>query len=271
MNKRRAVVIAGDTRTWEHSIHSAHELLDGADVYISVWSNSSYSHKVKPRLLYRHAPIYIDRVYALLAQYNVRGVRIENHDLSHWQPKGYNANYLHRLRVGIDLVRLSGIEYDSVFFMRPDVFYEQHGMQTLVAAVANVQPGQFVTMLSGDQRVNTHKTLNDWMFAVAPTDFDLAVPTVEEFQAHKHEDWHTFLRWWVVERSGLQVVNVDAPRVVILRPQARSGMSFDDALHNSEAWDDLYVLHCINLEGIRTACIRWGKHAVIRAVQNLTL
>lgn len=266
---KRAVVIAGETRTWERSIHTAQELLSGADVYISVWSGSRYWHKVKPKVVYEHGPIHIDRIYALLAPHSVKGIRIEGHDQIYWNSKGYNANYLHRLRVGADMVRVSGVQYDSVFFMRPDVFFEQDHIGALKETISNVQAGQFVTMLTSEQRLNVHKTLNDWMFAVHPADIDRAIPTVEEFQSHKHDDWHTFLRWWVVERSGLQVVNVDQPRVVLLRPPARPGMTFAEALQNSERWDDMYVLHCINLEGIVSAVARWGKPAVIRAIQNL--
>lgn len=265
----RAVVIAGDFRTWEHSIHSAHELLYGADVYVSIWSKSVYWHQVKPRILYEHEEIHIDRVYALLAQYNVKGVILEDHDLKHWQKRGYNANYLHRLRTGVDMLRKSGVKYESVLFMRPDLFFDGPGMSAFSLRASLVEPGEFVTMLSSHVRVHEHKTLNDFIFAVAPEDIDKAIPTVEAFQHFKNMDWHTFLCWWVVEKNKLKVINVEHPRIVVLRPPSREGMSFEDALKNSETWDDIYVLHCLQLEGIRSTIARWGKHAVLRAIQNL--
>lgn len=266
---KKAVVIAGDPRTWDHSIHTARELLADADVYVSVWRQSSYVHKVKPKTLYTHGPLHIDHVYGLLAEYNVKEVRVEDYDPRDWINRGYNANYLHRMRIGVEMVRRSGVKYDSVLFMRPDLFFEQHGMQVLAPSVANVQPGEFVTMLSSELRVEVHKTLNDFLFAVAPEDMDKAIPTVEAFQHFKGMDWHTFLRWWVVEKNKLRVVNIEAPRVVLLRPPAVANMTFEQALLNSEKWDDIYVIHCISLEGVRIACVRWGKHAVLRAIKNL--
>lgn len=271
MNKR-AVVIAGDYRTFESAVDSMRPLFHGADVFVSVWATSSFYHKINPKNVYGQSTITEDDVLRALDPIRPVRMTVEEYDPVFWRGQGYNANFLHRLRTGVTLVRKEALsrreKYDSVLFLRPDVFFGQN-IDRLLDPVMNLEVGDFVTVFSLPERVRKFKTLNDILFAVHYDDLDRAVPTVQGFQPHKSEDWHTFYCRYVIEENGLTVKNVEEVQLVILRPPAVPGMKWEQAVNNSHTWDDPYVIRAVNVDGVKKACRDWGKHAVIRAIQNL--
>ena len=265
---RHAVVIAGDFRTFEHSIHSAADLLRDCDVYVSVWDRSKFMHTVtrKVHLMGRFNADVINTIPCKSI-----ALTTEEYDPTAWRHKGYNANYIDRLQAGADLIRESGMQYDTILFMRPDLFFNKNQTELFKCFVDELTPGTFLTNLSDVDRVEKLGTLNDMMFAVHGSDLDKVLPTVDGYQPHKHEDWHTF---WCsfVKRQGFAIRNFEgfAELYVVLRPPVFADvMTFADAVRNSDAWNDQYILHAINMEGVRVAVRSWGKRAVIRAIENL--
>lgn len=191
-------------------------------------------------------------------------VCVEDHDSGLWTRTGYNSNYLHRLRTGVDMVKRSGIEYRSVMLMRPDLIFgpsDNEYVQDLLYFARSVEKGQVVTVMS-------QSLLNDWLLAVRPDDMDNVVPTVEQYVPHKHEDWHTFHRNFVTERA-MQIADIQHVPVLILRPPAYDGVTYDDAYRNTRLWNGHYIIHLINAQGIKAALRAWGPSSVKHAVEDL--
>ncbi len=260
---KHAVVLAGDTRTWEHSVPTLAPFLQDADLYISVWSESRYAHHVS-KTKYSHPTINEEEVHRILSPFVPAQVCIEEHDHVLWTRNGYNSNYLHRLRTGIEMVRQSGVEYDSVMLMRPDLFFgpeDNPYVRELKDKVRSVERGQVVTAMSGFM-------LNDWILAVRPEDMDKVVPTVEQYAPFRHEDWHTFHGKFVRE-NGMQIVDVEHVPLLILRPPAKEGITYEEAYHNTRIWNMHYIVYLINRDGINVALRAWGPAAVKSAIDDL--
>jgi hypothetical protein len=260
---KHAVVLAGDTRTWIYSVKTLSPFLEDADIYVSVWSESNYSHHVSKEK-FSHHPLNEASVRQILAPFVPTSVCIEDHDSSRWARLGYNSNYLHRLRTGVDMVRRSGIEYRSVTLMRPDLFFgppDNEFVQDLLYFASSSEKGQVVTVMS-------QHLLNDWLLAVHPDDMDKIIPTVEHYGPHKHEDWHTYHRNFVAE-NGMQIVDIQHVPVLILRPPTHEGITYEDAYRNTRLWNSHYIIHLINTQGIKAAIRAWGPSSVQHAVEDL--
>lgn len=264
--KKHAVIIAGDFRTFEFAAPSAYPLFESADIYVSIWNSSNFKHRVDTSLSFNMAEMHEARVREILRPHKVVKVKMEEYNSIYWESLDLNSNFLHRLRQGVDMVKASGTEYDSVLCMRPDLFFGE--ISQLVKAVRNVSPGQFITILSSYERVNVQLTLNDTLFAVHSSDLDRAVPTVDYYAASP-DDWHHFLRKFVVETNRLDVVDVHAHQSTILRPPAWAGMKYSEALFNSNAWDNVYIYKVIDDFSVNRAIKDWGDAATTRAVRAL--
>lgn len=264
---KHAVVIAGDFRTFAYARLSAASLIHGADVYMSTWSESKFMHSVS-RKVFDMGRFNADDARTWFQNFTDRvNIDVEPYDAAYWRRFGYNSNYLHRMRRAIDAIKTSGIEYDSVLFMRPDLMFNEAYAQQLRERIRDVQPGQMLTFLSNLES----RTLNDMLFALHGSDIDKVIPTVAAFQTHKHADWHSFL-YQHVTSAGIHIKNVDdAEYFLVLRPpiESASVLEFGAARRNQDAWNDIYVLHSINVDGIKTAVRAWGKRAVIRAIENI--
>lgn len=261
--KRHAVIIAGDTRTWKKSAWTLAPLLKDADVFVSVWKSSEYSHQVTRQKYWHHAITAweVDKMFSRL-----RGLHIEEYVPDRWAAIGYNANYLHRLRVGISLLRPSSENYESVTLIRPDLIFnvDDDNYKVLVDKIREVTAGQVISVMS-------RNFLNDWLLAVVPDDLDKVVPTVDQYAPHRHEDWHTFHRTFVSE-NGMQVVDVPHVPVLINRPSksAPEGSgTYNEAYRNACKWNNEYIYRLIEREGLSAAMRAWGTAGVINAVRDL--
>lgn len=269
-NNEHAVVLAGDFRTMMHGLHTYSEMFEGADVYLSIWRESRTVHKAKLVPPIDHGNMGVIQAIDLFRK---NGVELQDWSIEHYNPqiwtqKGYNSGYLHRQRMGIDLILASGITYKTVFFSRPDMFFGRN-VSILRERVRSCNPGDYVTIYAMPDRIRDKRRLNDIMFGVRYQDLDRAVPTVEQYQMHKHRDWHTFYYDWIVTQEQFNVVNVPEVETVILRPPTNTSMDYAQAVANVQKWDDTYVIHAINRFGVREAIRQWDKTAVLRAIQNL--
>jgi len=263
MKHKHAVVIAGDTRTWAYSIGTVAPFLKEADIYVSVWTESRYSHHVS-REKYSHPQVTENVVRSILEPFVPTSICIEDHNHSHWARSGYNSNYLHRLRTGVNMVKHSGVEYDSVMLMRPDLIFgpgDNEYLQDLLRFGRSPVKGQLVTVMS-------QSLLNDWLLAVHPDDMDKVIPTVEQYSPHKHEDWHTFHKNFVAG-NGMSILDIEHVPVLILRPPVHDHVTYEDAYRNTRLWNGKYVVNVINTQGIEAALRAWGPPAVKHAIEDL--
>lgn len=260
----RAVLIAGDHRTFNEGIGSAYEILRGADVYVSMWSESKFAHQCRPNKFYVKNNFNEQTIRTALNPHNVVDVVLEKHDTDLWLEKGYNSNFLHRMRCGVDMIKKSGKTYDSVIVLRPDFFFGN--CAPLAQAVSTIRKNEFMTIWMPDYRI-VNRNLNDTLFAVRGEDLDRAIPTVEQYQPFKEQDWHQFLFDFTVN-AGFTISNVEGVHCAILRPPAKMGMTYEDALKNTEDWDNDYILHVFREFGFSAAIKNWSKPNVLRALKT---
>jgi hypothetical protein len=267
MKHKHAVVIAGDGRMFEQAAHTYAHMLEGADVFVSMWKTSTYRHKSKPTFRFTNGPFTFESIERCLNRIPSDLVIEEYNDREWGIHRGYNANYLHRLRAGVDMVRKHG-PYDTVFFMRPDLWL--HSVGDLDKAARSVTKGSFITIWSDAYSVHKTHKLQDLLFGVHYDDMDRAVPTVSHYEPRRLTDWHTYFCKFVLDNE-LQIVNIADAHLVILRPWIDDPTvpidSWEKALQSNELWTHLNVIKMIDTSGLQHALKMWGPSPVLRAVQ----
>ncbi len=120
----------------------------------------------------------------------------------------YNSKMIHRWVKGLELIQQSGVEYDYVFVVRPDLFFDPgHPIPPLAELLSNIDTNCLYAGWSDN--CNETKRLNDVHFIAT---FDSLKKIINDetstlWNNSAEDDWHI---WWYshVTSIGLKVLPV---------------------------------------------------------------
>lgn len=133
-----AICYSGNLRTFEHCVKNHSSLIKEADVYISTWDEIIFSNSINDNWHYKinlDVPNLIDEDYIISKipqNFHVKRINIHNlHKLdlkqikenplfSDGRTQGLSNQYF-KIKDCFDLVYNSGIEYDYIIRLRPDI------------------------------------------------------------------------------------------------------------------------------------------------------
>ena len=194
------------------------------DVYFSTWSESHHVHPLDSTLAHHVVDITSEKIFDVLHDYDVKGVVVEEFDSEYWATMQYNCPMVHRWKEGMKLIKDSGIDYDFVIIIRPDLYFRSN------------------TKIDWDT-LQKHALYSLWWRGDRLADLILiADPTT---MGKDHTD----------------IRNIDVS-AVMLRPMINFVNSFSDALINFNKWRDMTIEHQRQTMGLEMIRKHWGKELV---------
>ena len=263
----RAVIIAGDYRSFDFGAVTMRPFLEGADIFFSSWSSTALDHdKLDQMAAKQHSSVSKERVLGALKDLDVIDIQLDNYDRRFWAIRKYNSSYVFRWNRGIQLLEKHGKDYDNVLVLRPDLFFGKAVAGQLLEKFKTMNENSFVTNWMDAARIQ-QKTLNDTLFAVKHSKLRQAVPTLKQLWQDQLPDWHQFCYDFVITRAGFEIDALDNFESIILRPPLFEGITFSQAAKNEFIHHVKYVLFGIEKEGYVRTCNAWTKQHVDKSIR----
>jgi hypothetical protein len=256
-----AILISGEYRTFPICRKTMPFLDDErADVYISTWDRSIVKNE---RLnLNINETITEDGVRKDLN----RSATILIEPVECFESKRYNDKMIHRWITGFEMIKNSGIEYDYVLVMRPDLFFNTEN-NICFDNIFNIKPSEFnVGWFNGNKGY-----LQDNMFACSLTDM------IKLFELLVNEDWVTqtlegdWHKWWsiIIAKYFLEITRLGGNAgFVFCRPSVKEDCTFNDVVAAEINWTNAKILLQISEFGRDFVVGCWDEVTVLRAEQS---
>ena len=218
-----AILISGEYRTFSVCRKTMAFLDDPCvDIYFSTWNTNVYS--VPAINFYRKEYITESRILTDLGKSAV----IEIEDENSIDIKKYNTKMIHRWIKGFELIKNSGIEYDYVLIVRPDIFFNNASkfLDTIESYSETVGVAwSDLLLVSSYEKIK--EIFNDL--------------TIDSWVNSKEHNWHI---WW--DNFIAKYSSVDTPvlnRVTFCRVWANDNHTFEDLVDIQNDWRDLILIH----------------------------
>lgn len=223
------------------------------DIYISTWDKTIYSNKKIG--LYIEESVTEEQVRADLGRPAV--IRIDGH--RSLIEKKYNSRMINRWVTGFELIRDSGVEYDYVMVVRPDIFFNRAARVDLL----EIQKYQNSIGFAWATSLHLDK-LPDVLFVASYSNmrklFDSL--TVDIWATDPTIDWHS---WWYQFVNGIFPEIQDASELSYFsfcRMWAKENDTFTDILNIHHDWRDLRLLRECDMWGDDFAATAWPSHVL---------
>ncbi len=239
--KKIAVLISGEYRKFDITRKTMTFLDDpNVDIYVSTWDKTVYSN---PRInLYVEEDITTDRILKDL--YLPATIRIDKYNLL--DSKKYNSKMIYKWKTGIQLIRDSGIKYDNILILRPDLFFNTYFSFNLSSIEPYTTDIGFAWATANDIR-----KLPDLLFTSSSYNIETLInsTSVHKWDSGSENDWHT---WWYNHVIELFPNLQNAPELghmTFCRYWVTPDHTFLNALEMHHDWRDLRILHECDLYG----------------------
>jgi hypothetical protein len=221
------------------------------DVYFSTWSESHHVHPLDSTLAHHVVDITSEKIFDVLHDYDVKGVVVEEFDSEYWATMQYNCPMVHRWKEGMKLIKDSGIDYDFVIIIRPDLYFRSN---TKIDWDTLQKHALYSLWWRGDR-------LADLILIADPTTMGKVLITVNEWNVLEDADWHSGWTRYIWAKDHTDIRNIDVS-AVMLRPMINFVNSFSDALINFNKWRDMTIEHQRQTMGLEMIRKHWGKELV---------
>lgn len=259
---RIAVLISGEYRTFG-MCRKTMKLLDDprVDIYFSTWSKTAYN--VPKVNLHRVEEVTEEIIRRDLGKAAV----IEIESKVPFVEMRYNSRMIHRWKRGMDLIRKSGIDYDYILIMRPDLYFGDHADNEF----KTIEHFKYV-LGCGWYNNEDAEFLNDVMLlSTAKKMFEMFdALSIWEWQTSPNDDWHT---WWYsfASRFFPMVKPLEhIARCTFCRPWVKEGDLYLEVAQIQADWSDLIVLQFADRDGIETVSKYWPEDVIVRMQQKWT-
>jgi hypothetical protein len=201
------------------------------DVYFSTWDKTIY--KMPLIELHKAEDVTQERILNDLKRSAV--IEIEPHNLI--DEKRYNSKMIHRWKRGISLIKNSGIEYDYILILRPDLYFDELADQTF----NDIEEYKDI-LASGWANSLNRGFLNDVM-CLSSADKIIRMfddLTIENWTTAENTDWHT---WWYsfVSNHFPVIKDYHLARCTFCRVWTKENHSFAEIQQFQEDWSDLTI------------------------------
>lgn len=255
-----AILISGEYRTFGLCRKTMKFLDDPrVDIYFSTWDKTIYNI---PKInLYKVEDVTEDIIRKDLGKPAI--IEIESH--VPFVELKYNSRMIHRWKRGFNLIKNSGIKYDYVLVMRPDIYfnsYADHSFEFI---------DEFKNILaSAWHHVDNPGFLNDIMllssYSMMCKMFDQL--SIQEWVTSDIGDWHTW--WYKFVKNYFPVIETldRLARCTFCRHWVNETHSFLEIKQIQEDWSDLVVLQISDNVGRVNVEKNWPSDVIIRMDQK---
>ena len=255
-----AFIISGEYRTFATCLPTMRFLDDPrVDVYLSFWDTS---HIKNDRLsLDIREDVTLEKVTMVMGQKPFNLI-LENAD--NFKLRKYNSKMVWRWQAGAQAVADSGIVYDYIFVLRPDLFFSGTDYYT----------GFIDTLLSNSLQFiwyDKDRILQDCFWG-GPTHHVLSIlgrDVNTSWNQSVETDWH---RWWgryVGSTYAGSIGALNAP-ITFCRFTVQEVCSYHDVIDSYNAWRDSQILDFIDIHGsTKQPRLSWGDDIVDSAIGRL--
>lgn len=250
-----AVLISGEYRKFDITRKTMSFLDDpDVDVYVSTWDKTTYS---SPKInLHIEEIVTKDRILSDLGR--IATIKLDNHDLI--VEKKYNSKMINRWLAGWKLIQDSGIKYDRVLVIRPDLFFEIGLLANLVEIdVTNSIAFSWATALHLEKLpevlfVSTYENIQKLFNALS----------IDKWVNDSITDWHI---WWYKFVYGISpnIICLDIFYLAFCRLWVEQHHTIVDAMRIHHDWRDLRLLYECDMWGDEFAITAWPPHILIEA------
>lgn len=255
-----AVLISGEYRKLDIT-RKTMSFLDhpDVDIFVSTWDKTSYSSKKID--LHVEESVTLDRITTDLNRDAV--IQIDRHDTISAKLL-YNSKMIDRWLTGFKLIVDSGIDYDYVIVMRPDIFFNNE-LPISLDCLDN-----YTDRIGFAWATSTHlRRLPDVLFASTFKNMKLLFNSlsVELWNSTKRvdADWHI---WWFefVDRLFPEMPNIkELSHFSFCRYWVNNGNTLHEVIDIGNDWRDLRLLHECDIYGDNFAARMWPNHVLPEA------
>lgn len=251
---KTAVLISGEYRTFD-ICRSTMTILDNpdVDVYFSTWNKTMCKNELLGVDI--NEEITYDRVRAALR----RNACILIEDVNQCVEQKYNSKMIHRWKTGFELIRASGVQYDYVLVVRPDLFFDLSNpkLDDLIADVNELQVGWYSNdgllpdcVFGG--RIDTVTKLFDRL-------------SVVKWVTASEIDWHT---WWAafIEQIGIHATSFRiSVGFTFCRYPVPQVADFSSVVDTGVVWRDSRIVASVRAYGREFELEHWSEDIIAAA------
>lgn len=241
-----AVLISGEYRKFDVT-RKTMSFLDqpNVDVYFSTWDRTTYS---LPSVgLQIEETVTKEKILKVLGKHGT--IRIDSHDLL--PKKKYNVKMIHRWLAGFKLIENSGIKYDYVVILRPDMFFSKNPVPELV----NLD--KFNNGIGFSWATSMHiGLLPDVLFISTFENMKNLIDNLSIFDwsFNKENNWHKW--WYEYVKNKFEIFNIEElSYLTFCRYWANNENNFEKVLEIQHDWRDIKLLDDYH---------RWGEEHVLK-------
>lgn len=257
--KKIAVLISGEYRKFDIT-RKTMAFLDNPDidVYFSTWDKTIYS---SPKInLHEEQLITEDRILKDLGRQAT--VRIDKHDS--FVEKKYNSKMINRWRTGFSLIEQSGINYDYVAIIRPDIFFTKVPTPEFINLERYENSIGFSWATSLDKEL-----LPDVLFISTFNNIKKLMMSLSSmiWVVDAENDWHKW--WYKFVRNHFEILHIsELSYLTFCRLWAKDTDSFQEIMDVQHDWRDLRLLHESEMWGRDNILKVWPQEIVETAEEK---
>jgi hypothetical protein len=243
-----AILISGEYRTFGICRKTMPFLDDPrADIYVSTWNKTIYD---VPKIGMHVAE---DVTEDLIKAHLNKDAVIDIQPIGDFKEVRYSDKMIYHWKNGLELIKKSGIEYDYVMFLRPDLYFTGRNnfsfnylekYKDVLAAGWYFEPNR--PFLNDIILLSSYETMCKVFNSL----------TIETWTTAANDDWHT---WWF--RYVSDIVNVENVTELsscnFCRPWAKEYSTFDEISEIQQDWSDLRILALSDVAGKDIVNAKW--------------
>ncbi len=257
--KKLAVLISGEYRKFDVT-RKTMAFLDNIDidVYFSTWDKTVYS---SPKInLLKEETITEERILQDLGRPAI--IKIDKHDS--FTEKKYNSKMINRWKTGFNLIENSGIKYEYVAIIRPDIFFTTSPTPEFINLERYENSIGFAWATSLDKCL-----LPDVLFVSKFNNIKKLMSALSSmaWTVDSENDWH---KWWykfVNERLEILHIN-ELSYLTFCRLWATNENVFHEIIDIQHDWRDLRLLYESEAWGRENILKVWPQEIVETAEEK---
>jgi hypothetical protein len=257
-----AVLISGEYRGFDICVQTMANILSTHDIYFSTWSETTQIHQLDANLRHCITNITEERILGSLSEYNVKTIKIDHFDRNYWQQgRKYNSPMCNRWDAGLKLIHDSGITYDYLIVLRPDLYFRSDAMidwstiksNTIYSAWWAERATKFnEVVMVGEFKIVVKSLLTEYTWE----------------NSAPEEDWHDFLYRHIISQSINSEGFTPPIAVTMARPPVSRIKTYDDAIAQFDHYRDMFIKSQKQDHGIEFVKTMWGEKFIDALFKN---
>jgi hypothetical protein len=232
------------------------------DIYFSTWNKTVY---VSPKInLYRQESVTEEIIVTDLG-FNPYRIIIDNPNF--FPDKKYNSKMINRWVTGFKMIVDSGVNYDYVIIIRPDMYYggnvDFNSLVDLGESLGVIWPDSMIEgKLSDVVMASSFRIMKHLIGSMSPSDWINS----------NVSDWHIWWHDYCKSKVDITSLSDEFGKCVFYRCIVPDGVTnYDDVLTYQNDWRDLKLLHKVDFLGRELSLKNWPPEVLTEAESKWAL